>query len=335
MILSHKNNMLTPKKINDFFEVHSGDYHAIQDLDKGITPLISCGELDNGLVGYFDIPEENTYSNAVTVAYNGRPLTAKYHPYKFGTKDDVAVLVPKSPMTQATLLYVAAQLNNLRWRYSYGRKCFKGKLENLKVPLPLKKQDGEEIIDQDYTAKLSPLSLSRIMPSRQKSTFVPPKEITWKAFKMDELFELERGDFHSIADLAPGQYPTVSRITSNNGIVGMFEKPDGTTVHPGGTITVSTVGGDAFVQLGDFIATDNILVCIPKIPLKPSVLFFIAFILNNQKWRYSYGRQPYKTKLQNSLVLLPVNENGVFDQEIAAKFVTSTSYWPQIERTLA
>ncbi len=323
--------MVTSKKLNDLFQVHSGEYHATQDLDAGNVPLISCGDMDNGLIGYFDIPEEDTYHNAITVAYNGRPLTTKYHPYRFGAKDDVAVLVPRMKMTQATLLYVATQLNNLRWRYSYGRKCFKGKLENLKVPVPLKKTGD---VDQDAIAGLSPYSLLEILPKRQDAVFALPKTITWKGFKMDDLFELVRGDFHSIADLDIGRHATVSRVTTNNGIVGYFDKPKGTIVHPSGMITVSTVGGDAFVQMSNFIATDNILICIPKKPMRAASLFFIAFILNNQKWRYSYGRQPYKAKLQNSLVLLPVTEAGEFDQDMAETFVTTRSYWPTIEAAL-
>ena len=324
--------MAALKKINDLFQVHSGEYHATQDLDAGSVPLISCGDLDNGLIGYFDVPEENTYHDAITVAYNGRPLTAKYHPYRFGAKDDVAVLVPRMEMTPATLLYVAAQLNNLRWRYSYGRKCFKGKLENLKIPIPLK-EDGH--VDQEAIAKLSPYSLSEILPKPQKASLTLPKKITWKNFKVDDLFDLVRGDFHSIADLDAGEYATVSRVTTNNGIVGYFDKPEDATFHPSGTITVSTVGGDAFVQTNEFIATDNILVCVPKKPMKVASLFFIAFILNNQKWRYSYGRQPYKAKLQNSSILLPVTQDGEFDQDMAESFVTTRSYWPRIKEALA
>nr|WP_276978067.1 hypothetical protein [Ferrimicrobium acidiphilum] len=38
---------------------------------------------------------------SVTVAYNGSwPLLTKYHPYKFGTKDDVGLLIPKNPLKE-------------------------------------------------------------------------------------------------------------------------------------------------------------------------------------------------------------------------------------------
>lgn len=141
-------------KIKDLFHVNSGDFHATKELDPGDVPLISCGDYNNGLVGYYAIPANKQYSKALTVAYNGRPLTTKYHPYKFGSKDDVAVLVPKVPMTQAVLLYVAALLKRMIWRYSYGRKCFKEKLQDVKIVLPVRKQDGESVIDSRIPGKL-------------------------------------------------------------------------------------------------------------------------------------------------------------------------------------
>jgi hypothetical protein len=80
-------------KLRELFRVRSGDFHAVNELDPGHTRLISCGDLNNGLVGYYDIPKDQRYGRTLTVAYNGSwPLTTKFHPYEFGAKDDVAVL---------------------------------------------------------------------------------------------------------------------------------------------------------------------------------------------------------------------------------------------------
>ena len=134
-------------KVIDLFTLNSGDTHAVGELDAGDVPLISCGDLNNGLVGYFEIPIAQQYSHAITVAFNGSwPLTTKFHPYKFGAKDDVAVLVPKAAMKDCVMLYVATLLNHRVWRHSYGRKCFKEKLESVELRMPVSK-DGKEIDD--------------------------------------------------------------------------------------------------------------------------------------------------------------------------------------------
>jgi type I restriction enzyme M protein len=131
--------------IGQLFEVHSGDFHAVKELDAGKFPLVSCGDTNNGVMGYYDIPPEFLYRDTVTVAYNGSwPLMAKFHPYEFGAKDDVAVLKPLQDQDEAFCVYVAALLNRMTWRYSYGRKCFKQKLESVEIPLPV---TLEEVVD--------------------------------------------------------------------------------------------------------------------------------------------------------------------------------------------
>ncbi len=46
------NSNLTEKKLGELFQVKSGDFHSTSELDTGNTALISCGETNNGLVGF-------------------------------------------------------------------------------------------------------------------------------------------------------------------------------------------------------------------------------------------------------------------------------------------
>lgn len=325
----------TPRLVNmpldTLFEVRSGDFHAVSELDPGPTPLISCGTTDNGQVGNYEIPPEKTYKHAITVAYNGLPLTAKFHPYRFGAKDDVAVLIPRTALQDSTLLYMAAALNRMRWRYSYGRKCFRAKLQRLAVLVPVVTgQDGIQTLDEAAIADLFPKNYRTFLPKKSSTgiSAVPP--IRWKSLSVQDLFTYARGDFHSITDLALGPYKTVSRVTTENGIVGSFERPDGAAVYGQGHITVSTVGADAFVQLDEFIATDNVIVCAPKMPVRITTLYFMAFALNYQKWRYSYGRQCYMKKFGRIHIYLPVTADDQLDEEAMERIVTQTSYWAEV-----
>ena len=129
--------MMRIMAIGSLFVVKSGDFHAAdKELAPGDVPLVSCGEVNHGLVGFYDIPLENQYRDAVTVAYNGQPLAAKYRPYAFGAKDDIGILEPREPLSPQALVYIAAMLNAQRWRYSYGRKCFKTKLLSVEIEVP-------------------------------------------------------------------------------------------------------------------------------------------------------------------------------------------------------
>ncbi len=124
--------------VEDLFHLKAGDFHSLlSELDAGTVPVVSCGDTNNGIVGAFDVPTFALYRDAMTIAFNGRPLTTKLHPYPFGAKDDVAVAIPRVPTSAAALVYIQAALNAERWRFSYYRKCFMGKLKRLRITLPV------------------------------------------------------------------------------------------------------------------------------------------------------------------------------------------------------
>ena len=142
---------LVPIPLSHLFVPKSGDYHNADSLPCGVTPLVSCGTTNNGVVRYCSVPEEHMYRDALTIAYNGSwPLLTKFHPYTFAAKDDVAVLQAKQPLQITSLLFVQMMLNRETWRYSYGRKCFFGKLSRVTVNLPV--NDGE--LDEAIAARV-------------------------------------------------------------------------------------------------------------------------------------------------------------------------------------
>lgn len=166
-----------------------------------------------------------------------------------------------------------------------------------------------------------------------RTAMMPAAPSDWRSFKAEDLFLLNRGHFHSIAALAPGPYLTISRISTDNGLVGTYELPDRARVLSAGIITVSTVTGDAFVQPKQFIATDNVVLCSPKPPYSPmqlTSLYFIAAMINRVKWRYSYGRQCYKSKFAQTEIVLPVDTDGNPDEGYMAAIVENTPYWPLV-----
>ena len=142
---------IKPKKfalfpITKIITIKSGDYHNASVLDVGNIPLVSCGEVNNGVMKHVNVAQEDTHMNTITIAYNRKPLATMYHPYKFTTKDDVAIGLIKPQIKQTTLIYLKYIINRQQWRYSYGRKCFKEKIQNLQVYFPVDdKGDIDEI----------------------------------------------------------------------------------------------------------------------------------------------------------------------------------------------
>ena len=88
--------------------------------------------------------------------------------------------------------------------------------------------------------------------------------------------------------------------------------------------------GDAFVQPAPFIATDNVVLCVPHpeyASLRLSSLVFVQAMMNHMKWRYSYGRQCYKTKYEKTEIWLPITGNGNLNETYMADIVEQANHW--------
>jgi len=102
-----------------------------------------------------------------------QPSTTLFHPYTIAVKYNVLVCIPKKDIKLTTLLYSTACLNMERWRFSYGRKCYKNKLNTLTIPFPI---DDEGNIDQNKIEGILDSSKFEIVP---KKTLEALQRIYW------------------------------------------------------------------------------------------------------------------------------------------------------------
>jgi hypothetical protein len=219
-------------------------------------------------------------------------------------------------MTYEELLFHAATISEQHWKFSFGRMLNHSRLRNLRLV------EYHKTVEYDFSRLIPKPSVAKV------ENFVELSQL--KQFRIDKLFSLKRGDFHSLQALKRGKYPTVSRTTENNGIVGYYAIPQGANVYSPPAVTVSTTTGDAFVQLEEFLATDNVVILTPKEPMAVTTLYFIALMLNREKWRYSYGRQCYKEKFAKTLIALPITDSEQIDEKLIAEIVTTKTYWSLI-----
>ena len=160
-----KNTNLKEVPITDLFvtPIKTGHYHVSKTIDTGNIPLVSCVSENGGFEGFIESPDtiivkvkdkdktiQVNHKHKITIASDGMPLTSFYHFYKFTAKDNVLVCNPKEKYQFTTLLFIVTQLNSLRWRFSYGRKCYENKAHKIYIYLPYK--DGK--IDEEYISTL-------------------------------------------------------------------------------------------------------------------------------------------------------------------------------------
>ena len=315
--------MLQLDSLSDFFIMGYGShgYDNKSVIDFGAVPLISSQGVDNGVYGFFEVPK-NHHPPIISVPRTGSIGYAFVQHSACVITDDCIVLKPRSKFSIEYLYYIVAMIRNSRWRFNYGRKITPERLKIIKVISPEKFETT--ISYDDEFSKLYPTP-HPVNNNRELCKTA--------AFNITKLFDVERGHFHAIDQLEPGEFPTISRISTDNGIVGFYKKPKRSKVFPANTLTISTVTGDAFLQINPFIATDNVLVCVPKMNYKMTTLIYIEALLNKLRWRYSYGRQPYKRIFEKTTTLiLPINNNGTINEEYIEKFVKNTKYFDDLSK---
>ena len=309
-------------KIRELFKVKKGSGEYREKVEAGKTPLVSATNLNNGIIDFVDI-DPTFKAPSITVERVSGQAHVQLMDYAT-VPDDISVLIPLSKMSLNKLFYVSSCINLQKWMFNYGRKLSKTRLENMEIDF------------SNYEERTINLS-SRFPPQNARSTITHNEN--YKSYNITKLLTIDRGDFHALDRLDLGDIPTVSRICNDNGVTGFFEKPDNAKTYNKGLITVSTVSGDAFVQLVDFIATDNVLICSPKAPFKITTLFFIAFMINKQKWRFSYGRQPYKRIFSKLNIFMPVTSGSdasryEIDENYIEVLLKNCYGWNVIEREL-
>lgn len=311
-----------------FSEVKTGDYHASSRLKQGNIPLISCKTEGHGVEGHFNIPTEKTYSNCVTIACDGTPLTTFYHPYRFAAKDNVLVCIPRKDAKLTTIFYAVAYLNKERWRFSYGRKSYSNKIDKLSIPFPA--TPNGKIDENKIEEILQDKTMSNFLPTKKQIVDMSSITLSLNYIPIIRIFKLHTGDYHNASELPNGDIPLVSCGEKDNGIIRHSSIPSDKIYQ--NTLTIAYNGQPLTAKYHPyrFAAKDDVAVCLPKKPLKISTLIFLQYILNRQRWRYSYGRKCFKQKMLRLKVLVPLDENGEIDEETIEKIVSNTTYWNHI-----
>jgi len=125
----------------------------------------------------------------------------------------------------------------------------------------------------------------------------------------------------------------VSRTEKNNGVVARIEKLEDLEPMPANSITVALGGSvlSSFYQDEPFYTAFHIACLYPKQNLTKEQMIYYACVIEQNKYRYNFGRQANKT-FRNILVPdineLPdyVNKNSISDYKLNKESITDKTY---------
>lgn len=129
-------------KIRAKFSFEAARSNGIDDYQSGPVPFVSSTVLNNGVVGYVTpMLGDKIFDRGPVLCISGlgdaTVQTGKFLP-KGNGGDSMTIGTPLEPMTVQELVAAAAAFNTLHaWRFSFGRKASKSRVEDLEIPLTL------------------------------------------------------------------------------------------------------------------------------------------------------------------------------------------------------
>jgi hypothetical protein len=119
------------------FDIRKGRRVTKADRSPGSTRFIGATEKNNGITDLADLAPIFP-AGTLTVVYNGNSVGNTFlQNLEYFACDDVNVLIPKFPMSQWVLLFIATIIKHGRSRFTYGFKWTLARMKTTMVCLPV------------------------------------------------------------------------------------------------------------------------------------------------------------------------------------------------------
>lgn len=302
-------------KLEDLFEISSGKRLKKMDHINGDIPYVSSTQYNNGVDE--KIGNGYTHKNGISIGAYGGVGEAFYHPYKFWASDSVNVITPKDRHFNEYIgLFIVSIIKKEQYRYSYGRGLSCRRLTTTSIKLPID-SNGDPNWDfmEEYMKQLSKGNLDGFnLPKNDKRLKLDERE--WDEFKLEDLFEIETGKDLIIKNIKIGDIPVISHSSVNNGVSirSKFIK-NRKLYNCAKSITLADRGTFyATVQAEDYYLGTRVKSLISKSDDSSIYsLIFISTIINQEKYRYNYGRNATH-RLPETIIKLPIKPKSSPDE---------------------
>ncbi|MDE6429174.1 MAG: restriction endonuclease subunit S [Malacoplasma sp.] len=147
----------------------------------------------------------------------------------------------------------------------------------------------------------------------------------WKEFKLGNIFKIEKSKniVNEVAEESKGNdLPYITRTEFNNGVKFFVNSEDFLKKEKGNCITIGGEGANVYYQSTNFISGNNINKLYSD-KLNENTALFIVSIINLEKYRYSYNRAFNKKCIENTIIKLPVDNEGNPDWKYMENYIKS------------
>lgn len=266
----------------------------------------------------------------LTVARSGSAGYVSFQPKGCVIGDSAkALILREKDMNIYHYLFLRTVLMANMYKFNYGRKVKAEQYIDMKIVLPA---DSNGCPDWKFMDKYMKSLHHKPIRTYVHGKNVPDLNISkWKGYKMDALFQIEKGKRLTKADMIDGQDNYLGAISSNNGV---RQKISASKLWEGNCITVNYNGsvGEAFYQSKPFWASDDVNILYAKDfwEMNKYIAMFLITVIKANKYRFGYGRKWTMEKMKETVIRLPSRSDGAPDFIYMAKYINSLPYSDRI-----
>lgn len=345
-------------KYADVFRIDKGKRLTKADMIQGHINYVGASDSNNGVTCRIGNSEHIFAGNKITVSYNGSIANAFYQKDAFWATDDVNVLSLKDyELNKNIAMFLIVLIEKEKYRFNYGRKWDKSLMLNSEILLP--QENGipawnwmdnyiETLTSKDKN-KACAIWNGQIDKRPIDNVRFGLQECVWKWFRYDEIFDIRKGFYNKKPEATVnGEIPFIGATDSNNGITSRCDlttieetsktgegtnAPLSEKVFEPNCITVSNNGsiGYAFYQPEKFTCTHDVNPLYLKgYKLNVYIAMFLCTLIEKDRYRWTYGRKWRPSRMPDSLIKLPVKDDGLPNWEWMENYIKSLPYSRQL-----
>ena len=335
--------VLKEVKIDDIVDFPETNSHITKQFcmrNSGNIPVYASSKDENAVLGYVadNLTGVKYYQNCLSWNRNGSVGYVFVRNHRFATNEDHRAMTLKPEYrSNLSMDYLKYEIEKELFRngFSYTNKCGVDKIKGVVIRIPVDTNGNYDVNKQNELAiKYEKLSKIRNKIDSIKEILTKAKVILInepiKEEKLLKLFIPKKGDSKytkAYIRRNSGIYPVYSSQTTDEGVIGLIDKPD----YDGEYLTWTTDGiyaGTVFYRNGKFSMTTHCGALLLKEEYKDRInLKYITFQLNQILKGIAVGngnRRVTVKALSKCSIPIPVDEKGQYDiakqNEVAGKY---------------
>lgn len=327
-------------RVGDLFDIHPTK--TIEGVNAemcngGKTPLVVNQSYNNGVAGMCNF-EPTERGGIITFSDTWEGNTFFYQPEDFIGFAHVQGMYPKQYITPKCMLFLCTMLDfDARGRFSYGRKKRRDIIAEVRLKLPA---DNEDNPDWEAMELYIDSLHHKPLTTKNKSDNAFELDVeNWKEFRFGDLISniykaraINKDDLTLASDFQHSiRY--ITRTEENNGceLLADVRMVDEQNIENGNAISIGDTTATCFYQDEKFITGDHMVVVRANNWLNKYTALFVLAILNNERYKYSYGRAFLMDRIKETIVKLPATSTGSPDWQFMENYIKAQPYGDRLD----